>query len=137
MTGCRKKRIAGWILSVLVSVFLAAASAPGKFIEWEGKAAMFEHLGYTQELITKIGVLEIVLAVLFLIPQTAFVAAILLTGYLGGATATHVRVGDPFFIPIVMGVVLWIGLGLRRPQVFALAFGTGGGASAEVAQRAS
>ena len=109
----------------MLAAFLVGGSAVGKFVEWEGKAAMFDHLGFTQDLITKIGVLEIAIAVLFLIPRTAFVGAILLTGYLGGAVVTHLRVGDPFFMPVVLGVVAWIALGLRRPQVFALAFGKG------------
>jgi uncharacterized membrane protein YphA (DoxX/SURF4 family) len=117
-------RIAGWVLSVLLSAFLLVASAPGKFVEWEGKAEMFQHFGYSTELMTKIGVVEVVLSVLFLIPRTAFIAALLLTAYLGGATATHVRVGDAFFMPIVIGVVMWIAYGLRRPDVFALALGS-------------
>jgi hypothetical protein len=56
------------------------------------------------------------------LPRTAFIAAILLTGYLGGPVATHVRVSDPFFIPIVIDVVAWFALGLRDPRVFTLAF---------------
>ncbi len=121
MLGSKAQRIAGWILSSLTAAFLIGPSAMGKFAEWEGKDKMFEHIGYSPELITKIGVVEIVISLLFLIPRTAFLGAILLTGYLGGATATHVRVGDPFFMPILIGIVVWIGLGLRRPEVFVLA----------------
>lgn len=117
-----KKRIAGWVLSALFSAFMIGPSAMGKFIEWEGKEEMFDHLGYSTDLIMKIGVLEIVLSLLFLVPRVAFLAAILLTGYLGGATATHLRVGDPFLFPVLFGVVMWIALGLRRPEVFELAF---------------
>ncbi len=123
MITSNKSRLAGWILSGLISAFLIGGSAVGKFVEWEGKATMCEHKGYTNELIMKIGVLEVILAILFVIPRTGFIGAILLTGYLGGATATHVRVGDPFFMPIVIGVVMWIALGLRRPEVFKLAKG--------------
>ena len=123
MKGSRSQRIAGWILSGIVAAFLIGPSAAGKFIEWEGKEEMFKHLGYSAPLIMKIGVLEIVLAVLFLIPRASFVGAILLTGYLGGAVATHVRVGDPYFMPIVMGMAIWIALGLRCPEVLALATG--------------
>ena len=123
MNGSRSKRIAGWILSGIVAAFLIGPSAAGKFIEWEGKEEMFKHLGYSAPLIVKIGVIEIVLAILFLIPRASFVGAILLTGYLGGAVATHVRVEDPYYMPIVMGVVIWVALGLRRPEVFALAAG--------------
>ena len=118
-----KSRLFGWILSGLVAALLMGPSAMGKLVEWEGKAKMFEHLGFSSELITKIGVLEILLAILFLVPRTSFLGAILLTGYLGGATVTHLRVGDQFFMPIIIGVVIWIALGLRRPVVFALAKG--------------
>jgi hypothetical protein len=57
------------------------------------------------------------------IPRTGFLASILLTGYLGGATLTHLRVGDPIYMPILFGVVVWVAYGLRRPEVFSLAFG--------------
>jgi hypothetical protein len=119
-------RITGWVLSVLLGAFLLF-SASGKFMDFEGKAEMLAHLGYSESLLPKIGVLEIALTILFLIPRTAFLGAILLTGYLGGATATHVRIGDDFYFPIVMGVVMWVALGLRTPDVFRLAFGPGPG----------
>lgn len=123
MNGSKTTKITGWVLSVLLAIFLIGPSAMGKFVEWEGKQEMMNHLGYSIPLIQKIGVVEIVLAVLFVIPQTALVGAILLTGYLGGATATHVRVGDDFLMPIIMGVVMWIALGCRMPAVFTLAIG--------------
>ena len=119
----KAQRITGWVVSVLVSLFLMGPSAVGKFVEWEGKAEMFEKMGVTSELVFKIGVLEIALALLFLIPRTSFLAAILLTGYLGGAVMTHLRIGEPLYFPIILGVVMWIGLGLRRPEIFALAVG--------------
>jgi hypothetical protein len=65
-----------------------------------------------------------VIAVLFLIPRSGFLGALLLTAHLGGATATHARVGDPIYFPIILGVVMWIAFGLRRPEVFSLAIGT-------------
>lgn len=117
-----KKRIAGWVLSVLISAFLIVASASGKFLEWEGKAEMFDQLGWTTDVMFKIGVVEVAIAVLFLIPRAAFLGAILLTAYLGGAVSTHVRVEEPFFIPIVIGILAWIALGLRDQRVFATAF---------------
>lgn len=123
MNGSKKLRITGWVLSILVSLFLIGASAPGKFTEWEGKSEMFAKMGWSEDVMVKIGIVEVVIAVLFLIPRTAFIAAILLAAYLGGATATHVRVGEAFFFPIVIGVVTWIALGLRQPNVFRLAFG--------------
>lgn len=123
MLPSKKLLIAGWIVSGLVAAFLIAVSAAGKFTEWEGKAEMFGHLGYTTDLMMKIGVLEVVLTILYLIPRTAFLGAILLTGYLGGATEVHVRAGDAFFFPILVGVVMWVGLGLRVPSIFKLAQG--------------
>lgn len=116
------KPIAGWILSGLVAALLWF-SAAGKLVDWEGKEEAFAQLGYTTELMSKIGVVELVLAILLLIPRASFLGAVLLTGYLGGATATHVRVGDPFIAPIIVGVVMWTALRLRQPGVFALALG--------------
>jgi len=121
--GSKKTRIAGWVLSGLCAAVLILLSAPGKFTDWEGKEEMFDKLGYSVELMEKIGYVEVAIALLFLIPQTGFLGAILITAYLGGATATHVRVGDPFYFPIIIGVVVWIAYGLRRPEVFRLAVG--------------
>lgn len=123
MVPSKKQRIAGWVLSCLVAVMLMGPSAMGKFTEWEGKEKMLETMGFSTDLMFKIGILEVALAVLYLIPRTSFLGAILLTGYLGGATVTHVRLNEPFFMPILIGVVMWIGCGLRRPEIFALAAG--------------
>ncbi|OYP36015.1 DoxX family protein [Rhodopirellula sp. MGV] len=117
-----KSKIVGWILSALLFVFLVCLSAPGKFMDFEGKAEMFDKLGWSEDVMVYIGFVEIGMTVLFLIPQTAFIGAILISAYLGGAVATHVRVDDPFIVPIVIGVLAWIALGLRDSRVFQLAF---------------
>lgn len=117
----KTKSTIGWILTALLALFLIGASGVPKFIDFEGKAEMFGKLGITLEMGKVLGVLEIVLAVLFVIPRTGFLGAILLTGYLGGATWTHIRVGEPFWFPIAMGVLVWIALGLRQPEVFTMA----------------
>jgi len=70
--------------------------------------------------LTPIICVEIACAIIYLIPQTSVLGAILLTGYLGGATATHVRVGEPVFMPVIMGVVIWLGIFLRDRRVRAL-----------------
>ena len=114
--------IVGWGLTIFVSAFLILASAGGKFLEWEGKSEMFGKLGYSTDLMFRIGIVEVVVAVLILIPRTTFLGGLLLTAYLGGAVSTHVRVGDPFIFPIITGIVMWAGIGLRMPAVFALAF---------------
>ena len=115
--------IAGWVLSILIVAMLAGPSAMSKLTEWEGKAAAFEKLGFTVDVMYKIGLVEVAIAVLFLIPRTSFIAAILIAGYLGGATCAHVRVGEPFIPPVVIGVLTWVALGLRTPGLFRLAFG--------------
>ena len=56
----------------------------------------------------------------YLIPQTAVLGAILLAGYVGGAICTHWRVGDPFIVQIVLGICVWLGLYLREPRLKAL-----------------
>src|SRR5215471_17137854 len=72
-------------------------------------------LGYPARLVMYIGIVELVCLGVYLYPRTAVLGAILLTGYLGGATATQVRVEDPWFIfPVVVGVLVWAGLFLRN-----------------------
>lgn len=115
--------IVGWVMSVIAFLLLAVVSAAGKFLDWEGKEEMLKTLGFTAETLLKIGIVEVVIAILFLIPRTAFVGAILITAYLGGAVVTHVRLGDPFVMPIIVGVWIWIALGLRQPAIFTLAVG--------------
>lgn len=68
----------------------------------------------------KLGFVEIGCVVIYLIPRTSILGAVLLAAYLGGAVATHVRVGDPFWAPILCGVALWLGLWLREPRLKAL-----------------
>lgn len=123
MNGSKKLRITGWVLSFLLAAFLIFASALGKFTDWEDKAEMFAKMGWAEDVMFNIGIAEVAIAILFLIPRTAFVAAILLAAYLGGAVATHVRVNDPFWFPILLGIVAWIALGLRQPEIFQLALG--------------
>lgn len=124
MNESKKRQITGWGLSVLITLFLIGASAMGKFTQWEGKSEMFAEMGWGEDVMIKIGVIEVAIAVLFLVPRTSFVAAILLAAYLGGATATHVRAGEPFYFPVIIGILAWIALGLRKPDVFRLAMGS-------------
>lgn len=120
----KHQRLAGWILSGLLALFLIVGSASGKFIDFPGKEEMFARTGFNMETMKIIGVVEVLITVLFLIPRTAFIGAILLTGYLGGAICTQVRVGDPkFILPIVLGVLVWVALALRQPIIWSLALG--------------
>ena len=106
-------------ISVLVSlVFLISA-----FMKLKGGAEVMQgmaHLGLPESLILPLAILEISCVVIYLIPATSVLGAILLTGYIGGAICTHVRVGDPFFIQIALGIVVWLGLYLRENRLKAL-----------------
>lgn len=119
----KAQRIAGWALTILVGLFLIGVSGVPKFIDFPGKAEMMEKLQVPLNLLTTLGILEITVAVLYLIPRTAFLGAILTTGYLGGAVWTHLRVGDPWFFPVIIGVLMWLGLALRQPAIFRLVLG--------------
>src|SRR6202008_4408948 len=86
-------------------------------------ADMLAKLQIPPGLLKTLGIIEISVAVLYLIPRTAFLGAILTTAYLGGAVWTHLRVGDPWFFPIIVAVLMWLGLALRHPVIFRLALG--------------
>jgi hypothetical protein len=75
------------------------------------------HLGLPESMIKPLAVLEISCVVIYLIPQTAVLGAILLAGYIGGAICTHWRVGDPFFVQTLLGIFVWLGLYLREPRL--------------------
>lgn len=80
-------------------------------------------LGYPESTILSIGIVLLVCTVIYVIPRTAILGAILLTGYLGGAVATHVRVGEgafPVLFPVFFGVLIWGGLYLRDDRLRAL-----------------
>ena len=77
-------------------------------------------LGYPESVILGLGIVLLACTILYLIPRTAVLGAILLTGYLGGAIATHVRVGDSLFpvvFPLILGALLWGGLYLRNERL--------------------
>lgn len=110
----------GWIISVL-PVFAMVMSAFMKLSHGPAVVDGFKKFGYPEHLLTILGIVELSCAILYLIPPTAALGAILITGYLGGAVATHARLSDPHFIlPFVLGVLAWLGLFLRDPRVRAL-----------------
>ncbi len=113
------RRWAGRILTGLVAAFLIM-DAVMKLMVIAPVVEAQTHLGFPVELSAAIGVLELVCLALHLFPPTSLLGAVLLTGFLGGATAIHVRIGDPFYFPVLMGVLLWIGLILRDERAIAL-----------------
>jgi hypothetical protein len=82
--------------------------------------AGFTHLGYPERVAPGVAMLMFVCTMIYAIPQTSILGVILLTGYLGGATASHLRIGEPFYLPIVVGVLVWIGICLREQRLRAL-----------------
>jgi DoxX-like protein len=105
-------RIIGWILSVLLALFMLVDGI-GHTMQFAPYVKGTVDVGYPRSVIVPIGIVEIAITILYMIPQTNILGAILLTAYFGGATATHVRVSQPFFFPIGFGIVTWLGLWLR------------------------
>lgn len=109
----------GRVMSTM-PVLMLLFSAVMKFVKPPGFAEGMTKLGIPVSLATGLGILELTCTILYIIPRAAVLGAILLTGYLGGAILTHLRVGDNFIGPIVFGVFIWGGLFLREPRVRAL-----------------
>jgi hypothetical protein len=118
----KKKPWAGIIIGALPALFLlvdgvAKLAKPREVVEGTIK------YGYSESVIIPLGVILLACTVLYLIPRTAVLGAILLTGYLGGAVNTHVRAGEgwfPILFPVVFGALLWGGLYLRDERLRAL-----------------
>ena len=108
--------ITGWVLTILPSL-LFLFSAGAKFFGGKALEEGFAHLGVAQNLAVPLGILELSCVVLFLVPRTAVLGAILLAGYMGGAILTHLRIGEPVFMQVAIGVVVWLGIYLREPRL--------------------
>jgi hypothetical protein len=115
----RKLVWTGRVLTGLIVAFLLLDGAM-KLVPIDPVIEACVRLGYPTELARHLGVLLVACTILHVVPRTQVLGALLLTAFLGGATATHVRIGDPFWFPIVMGVLLWLGLYLREPRLRAL-----------------
>ncbi len=118
--GTSKKMLwAGWGMSAL-PVLLMLFSGVMKLMKPAPVAEGFVNLGYPESLALGIGIAELACIALYVIPRTSVLGAILLTGYLGGATASHVRIGEPFVMAVLLGVLIWGGLYLRDDRLRAL-----------------
>ena len=115
----KKMAWTGWVISVLASLlFLFSA-----FMKFKGGPELDEgmaHLGLPMSLVVPLAILELTCVVVYLIPPTAVLGAVLLTGYLGGAICTHLRVGDPFIVHIILGGFIWLGIYLREDRLHRL-----------------
>jgi hypothetical protein len=115
----------GWVLSILVALFLLMDGAM-KLPPMQPVIDTMPTLGWPNDLalIRALGLMLIAITALYLWPRTAILGAVLLTGYLGGAIATHLRIGSPWFthtlFGLYVGTIAWIGLWLRDPRIRAL-----------------
>ena len=113
----------GRVLSTLLILFLLFDSVL-KFMKPQPVIDSFTHLGIPITLDYPIAIILLICTILYALPPTSVLGAILLTGYLGGAVMTHLRAGDPLFshalFPTYLGVLLWLGLYLREPRLRAL-----------------
>ena len=102
----------GRVLTGLCAAFLLL-DALGKLLMLAPVIEGTQRVGYTIGLIRPLGVVLALSTLLHLLPRTRFLGALLLTAYLGGATATHVRLGQPFWFAVGMGAIIWLGYLLR------------------------
>jgi hypothetical protein len=112
----------GRVLSFLPALFLLF-DAVMKLVKPEPVVKATVEMGYPETVLVGLGIVLLVSTILYLIPRTAVLGAILLTGYLGGAVASHVRLGQGAFeisFPVLFGILLWAGLVLRNPRLRAV-----------------
>lgn len=107
------------IISGIVVLFMLFNCALG-LMKPEMVREGFVHLGYPDRVAPGLAILMFLCTVIYAIPQTSILGAILLTGYLGGATASHLRIGEPFYFPVIVGVLVWLGIFLREERLRAL-----------------
>jgi hypothetical protein len=113
--------ITGWVITAVIGAQFVM-SAVFKLIQ---SPMVLEGFGKDKfdiplKFVVPIGILEVICLVLYLFPRTAILGSVLLTGYLGGAIMTHLRVNDNFAAPIIVGVLLWLGIFLREPRLRAI-----------------
>jgi hypothetical protein len=114
--GNRKAIWAGRVVSILVSLSFAFSAVMKLMVSPEVVKGM-SHLGLPDSLIRPLGVIELLCVVVYLVPKTSVLGAILFTGYVGGTIITHLRVGEPVYLNIFLGLLIWLGLYLRRPRL--------------------
>ena len=116
----KKRRITGYALTAFVALFLTFDTVL-KVLQLAPAMQGTTELGYPADSVLVIGVIELVCLVLYLVPRTSVLGALMLTGYLGGAIATHVRIGSPLLthklFPIYVALMVWGGLYLRENRL--------------------
>jgi hypothetical protein len=107
----------GAVISGLLGLLFIASAAAKVLVPPDPRLA---DMGLTVSMLIPLAILEAACAIIYLVPRTSLLGALLLTGYMGGAIMTHWRVGDPFIAQIVLGVLVWLGLYLREPRLWPL-----------------
>ena len=111
----------GRVLTALFALFMLGASIAPKLLGMAVAAETIEPLGWSADYVLMIGLFELTFVLLYLYPRTAVLGAVLMTALLGGAMATHIRVGSPLFSHTLFGIYLaffmWGGLWLRLPAL--------------------
>ena len=112
---------AGWVIS-LWPVFVVASSATWKLTRNSWYVAEFTRIGWPESALPLLAFLQLGSLLLYVIPRTAVLGAVLLTGYLGGAIATYVRIGEPYpvLVPLSTSMIAWLGIYLRDERLRAL-----------------
>ena len=112
---------AGWVVS-LWPVFVVCSSATWKLTRNTWYVAEFARIGWPQSALTLLACLQLGCIVLYLIPPTAVLGVVLLTGYLGGAIAAYTRMGEPYpvLVPLSTSIIAWAGIWLRDERLRAL-----------------
>ena len=109
----------GRILSILVSLMFLMSGVM-KFVGGDDLKKEMDRVGIPAGLVKPLGTLEIACVLIYAIPATSMLGAILLTGYLGGAIVTHLRLNDPYFVQVILGVIVWLGMWLREGRLRSL-----------------
>lgn len=113
--------ILGWFFSAIPILMMGIGGAIMLIANRKMVVQQMTHYGYPESAVNILLAAEIGSAIIYAIPQTAVLGAIMLTGYLGGATDVHVRAGEPqWFFPIIIGVIVWLGLFLRDKRLRSL-----------------
>jgi len=113
-----KRRVwAGRALSATAILILLRSAAMKLSAQPDVVQQVVDGFGYPASALTGIGLLELACVLVYAVPRSAVLGAVLLTGYLGGAVATHVRIEEPFAVPLVLGALVWAGLSLRDERI--------------------
>ncbi len=112
---------AGWIMTGLFALFMFGASIAPKFLGMEAATEAMVAIGWSPDFILAIGIVELLATLLFIVPRTGLLGAVLMTAVLGGAIASHMRVGSPWpshtLFGVYLGLFMWLALWLRDAKV--------------------